>query len=177
MDILDYTHSEIQKCWWYSDDLQDIRSDAKKFVSKNYDKKNPHASEFRGLERFTHSQRRAALYELSLEAILYDNCLDNYQLHAKLALREAQERAQRDALAVIQDHKNMLVGWKKSSSHTSLTSCASNHSLDSLSSKSGSRRLRRDTALTNKSTATASASSGYLQKLLPKRRTQVARAS
>jgi hypothetical protein len=170
MDILDYTHSEIQKCWWYSDDLQDIRSDAKKFVSKNYDKKNPHTSEFRGLERFTHSQRRAALYELSLEAVLYDDCLDNYQLHAKLALREAQERAQRDALAV-------LVGWKKSRSHTSLTSCASNHSLDSLSSKSGSRRLRRDTALTNKSTATASASSGYLQKLLPKRRTQVARAS
>ncbi|KAG7340198.1 hypothetical protein IV203_033552 [Nitzschia inconspicua] len=179
LDIDDYTPTEVQHCWWFADELKTIRDACKMFVSQHYshkgsknknknnnNNKDCHSSEqeeaekeeqfhhrFRGLERFTHVHRRAVLNEISREAILYDQCLYHYTMNSRMALREAQERARLDALAVVvgdgQDddtvnddfleEDKMKMEWENNDSgHGSVASATSVSSYSSSSSSSDS---------------------------------------
>jgi hypothetical protein len=109
MNIDDFTDQEIVNCWWKSNDLQCFQQDCKDYVTKHYHNhknKETHDPQFRGLELFSHAQRKAMVLELSREAVLYDHCLKTYSINSRMALREAQERAQRDALAVVDEYKS-----------------------------------------------------------------------
>jgi hypothetical protein len=112
INIADFTDQEIVNCWWHADDLKRIQRDCKAHVKDYYSNKikngDMHAPQFRGLERYSYAQRKAVVLEMSREAILYDHCLETYSLSSRMALREAQERAQRDALAVVNEYEDAL---------------------------------------------------------------------